>query len=117
MTLADSNVWLALALSGHQHHTAAATWLEKEAAVGSLSFCRATQTSFLRLLTTKAVLNAYGNPPLTNEEAWQFSLWVSWISWPPRVTRRVRVSMARSANRITRERCTRSLRTSASTRA
>jgi len=33
-------------------------------------FCRATQQSFLRLLTTPAVLSAYGNPPLTNAEAW-----------------------------------------------
>jgi uncharacterized protein len=28
MTLCDSNVWLALALSKHVHHTAAREWLE-----------------------------------------------------------------------------------------
>ena len=27
MTLCDSNVWLALALSGHVHHAAARRWL------------------------------------------------------------------------------------------
>jgi toxin-antitoxin system PIN domain toxin len=38
---------------------------------GSVLFCRATQQSLLRLLTTAAVLAPYGNPPLTNDEAWQ----------------------------------------------
>lgn len=33
-------------------------------------FCRATQSTFLRLLTNASVLAAYGNPPLTNREAW-----------------------------------------------
>jgi uncharacterized protein len=33
-------------------------------------FCRLTQQSFLRLLTTQAVFLRYGVPPLGNEEAW-----------------------------------------------
>lgn len=33
-------------------------------------FCRATQKTFLRLLTNASVLRPYGNPPLTNREAW-----------------------------------------------
>jgi toxin-antitoxin system PIN domain toxin len=33
-------------------------------------FCRATQQGFLRLLTNAAVLTPYGNPPLTNAQAW-----------------------------------------------
>jgi toxin-antitoxin system PIN domain toxin len=33
-------------------------------------FCRITQQSFLRLLTTKAVLAPYGIPPLRNKAAW-----------------------------------------------
>lgn len=37
---------------------------------GTLIFCRTTQQSFLRLLTTAAVLAPYGNPPLTNSGAW-----------------------------------------------
>jgi uncharacterized protein len=33
-------------------------------------FCRATQQTLLRLLTNAAVLAPYGNPPLTNQQAW-----------------------------------------------
>jgi toxin-antitoxin system PIN domain toxin len=36
----------------------------------SIWFCRATQQTLLRLLTNASVLGAYGNPPLTNREAW-----------------------------------------------
>lgn len=34
-------------------------------------FCRATQQTFLRLLTNSAVLAPYGNRPLTNSQAWK----------------------------------------------
>jgi predicted nucleic acid-binding protein len=54
MVLADSNVWLALALSKHQFHATAGAWLAEQAPQEVL-FCRATQQSFLRLLTTRAV--------------------------------------------------------------
>ena len=69
MPLADSNVWLALALSKHVFHGAARAWLAKRGPREAL-FCRATQQSFLRLLTTDAVLAPYGIPPLTNKAAW-----------------------------------------------
>jgi toxin-antitoxin system PIN domain toxin len=69
MPLADSNVWLALALSKHEFHAAARTWLAARATQEAL-FCRATQQSFLRLLTTKAVLVPYAIPPLSNQAAW-----------------------------------------------
>ena len=68
--LCDSNVWLALALSKHSHHSAAREWLESVEAPSSIILCRAAQQSFLRLLTNSTVLGAYGNPPLTNREAW-----------------------------------------------
>lgn len=68
--LCDTNVWLALALSGHVHHAVARDWMEGIIEPESLRFCRATQHSFLRLLTNKAVLAPYGNPPLTNQQAW-----------------------------------------------
>jgi toxin-antitoxin system PIN domain toxin len=68
--LCDGNIWLALALSGHQHHPAARRWLETIEAAESLVFCRATQRSFLRLLTNVSVLALYGEPPLTNERVW-----------------------------------------------
>lgn len=71
MTLADSNVWLALALSKHEFHVAVRTWLAEQKTAGSVLFCRSTQQSFLRLLTTAAVLAPYGIPPLSNEAAWK----------------------------------------------
>lgn len=68
--LCDNNVWLALAVSGHVHHTVARDWLDTVDEPGAILFCRATQQTFLRLLTNATVLGAYGNPPLTNSEAW-----------------------------------------------
>ena len=71
MVLCDSNVWLALALSKHVHHTAARNWLETVEEPVSVCFCRATQQTFLRLLTNASILGPYGNPPLTNRQAWK----------------------------------------------
>jgi uncharacterized protein len=70
MVLADSNVWLALALSKHHFHAAARAWLDQQAPPEMVAFCRSTQQSFLRLLTTEAMLTLYGIPPLTNRAAW-----------------------------------------------
>lgn len=68
--LPDTNLWLALTLSGHTHHEAAKAWLEGESETDSLFFCRSTQQSFLRLLTTAGVLSGYGIDPLSNVQAW-----------------------------------------------
>lgn len=70
MNLSDVNVWLAISISTHAHHRAAREWLDDVEQPASIYFCRATQTAYLRLLTNPAVLEPYGNPPLTNEEAW-----------------------------------------------
>lgn len=70
MYLCDSNVWLALALSGHVDHPLALAWLDGIDEVASVLFCRTTQQTFLRLLTNPAMLAPYGNPPLTNNQAW-----------------------------------------------
>src|SRR5438552_10465145 len=70
MPLADSNVWLALALSKHEFHSDARRWLERQSSRDPALFCRSTQQSFLRLLTTAAVLAPYGIPALTNKAAW-----------------------------------------------
>ncbi|BBX95837.1 type II toxin-antitoxin system VapC family toxin [Mycobacterium lacus] len=70
MLLCDTNIWLALALSGHGHHSAARAWLDTIDAPAAIHFCRATQQSLLRLLTNRTVLGAYGSPPLTNRDAW-----------------------------------------------
>ena len=71
MVVCDSNVWLALALSEHLHHEAAREWLDAVETPASVGFCRATQQTFLRLLTNASVLRPYGNPPLTNRQAWK----------------------------------------------
>lgn len=71
MDLCDSNIWLALALSRHAHHAAVREWIEAVQDQASVLFCRATQQTFLRLLTNAAVLSPYGNPPLTNRQAWE----------------------------------------------
>ena len=88
MRLADSNIWLALALSKHEFHSAARTWLAECGAHEAL-FCRSTQQSFLRLLTTSAVLTPYGIPPLSNKAAWsayegfRADKRIAWAEEPP----------------------------------
>ena len=70
MNLCDANVWLALALSRHVHHRTSRRWFESVAEGRTILFCRATQQTLLRLLTNSSVLAPYGNPPLTNRQAW-----------------------------------------------
>jgi toxin-antitoxin system PIN domain toxin len=70
VNLCDVNVWLALTLSGHAHAGAARRWFDQMPVPGSVLFCRVTQQAYLRLLTNAAVLAPYGNPPLSNREAW-----------------------------------------------
>lgn len=71
MKLVDSNVWLALTLSKHVFHSSVHAWLAAETQAAELLFCRSTQQSLLRLLTTSAVLSPYGVPALTNRQAWE----------------------------------------------
>jgi toxin-antitoxin system PIN domain toxin len=70
LVLCDSNVWLALALSRHAHQVPVRKWFEAIEQPSSVFFCRATQQTLLRLLTNASVLSPYGNPPLTNRQAW-----------------------------------------------
>ncbi len=70
MLLADSNVWVAIALSKHDFHSTVTGWLGKLTSSEAVFFCRATQQSFLRLLTTLATLAPYGIPALSNKAAW-----------------------------------------------
>jgi toxin-antitoxin system PIN domain toxin len=52
-------------------------------------FCRSTQQSFLRLLTTSAVLAPYGIPALSNKAAWsayegfRADKRIAWVDEPP----------------------------------
>jgi toxin-antitoxin system PIN domain toxin len=65
----DSNVWLALIWSRHAHSERAQTWFAR-AAEEQFFFCRFTQLTVLRLLTTESVL---GKETKTMAEAWD--LW------------------------------------------
>jgi len=69
LKLADSNIWLALTLSKHRFHRASRAWLDRMNAEDLALFCRSTQQSYLRLLTTTEVLAPYGIAPLSNAEA------------------------------------------------
>jgi toxin-antitoxin system PIN domain toxin len=62
----DSNVWLALVWERHIHSEKAREWFEHEAEA-QFFFCRFTQLTLLRLLTTEAVL---GKDTLTMSAAW-----------------------------------------------
>ena len=70
VNLPDTNVWIALTLSKHQFHSAARDWFATQRGAASMLFCRATQQSFLRLLTTTNLMRLYGLPPMTNVQAW-----------------------------------------------
>lgn len=51
--LCDSNVFIALTLASHPHQARAGRWIEGLPERDTLHFCRATQKSYLRLLTVK----------------------------------------------------------------
>jgi len=65
----DANVWLALAWSRHVHSERARSWFER-ADEEQFFFCRFTQITVLRLLTTDQIM---GKDTKTMSEAW--SLW------------------------------------------
>jgi uncharacterized protein len=61
------NVWIALTSERHIHHAIAARWFTSLDEDSRLCFCRITQISLLRLLTTQAVMGA---EVMTQREAW-----------------------------------------------
>jgi uncharacterized protein len=65
----DANVWLALLWSRHVHSETARSWFER-AGEEQFLFCRFTQITVLRLLTTEKIM---GKDAKTMSEAW--SLW------------------------------------------
>lgn len=66
--LCDTNVFIALAVEQHAYHCLAARWFGNLGNEDTAAFCRATQNSFLRLLTRKIAENY---SPLTNFQAWR----------------------------------------------
>ena len=65
----DVNVWIALTYGGHVHHKVARTWFEEVNMEARVCFCRFTQISLLRLLTTRAVMGT--DEVMTQTQAWQ----------------------------------------------
>jgi len=63
----DANVWLALIWDRHEHSQRARVWFE-HAEDGRFLFCRFTQLTVLRLLTTASVM---GNDVRTMKGAWE----------------------------------------------
>lgn len=66
--LCDSNVFLALAVGQHVHHHRASAWFSALGENDKAEFCRATENSFLRLLSQQI---AADYTPLTNRQAWE----------------------------------------------
>ncbi len=64
----DVNVWLALTYEGHVHHAVARAWFQQLDQEARLCFCRITQLSLLRLVTTEAVMGK--DEVLTQTQAW-----------------------------------------------
>ncbi len=65
----DANVWLALIWSRHSHSETAQEWFA-QSADETFFYCRVTQITVLRLLTTSSVM---GNDTRKMAEAWE--LW------------------------------------------
>lgn len=68
--LLDTGVWVGLAFASHPHHALARAVFEAADSEHPIAFCRATQNSFLRLLTTPTLQAIYGCPAVTNAQAW-----------------------------------------------
>ncbi len=70
MIIPDTNVWIALIVSAHPHHRSVASWFDSIDEPDTVRFCRVTQRSTLRLLTTTAIHAPHGDAPLSNKDAW-----------------------------------------------
>lgn len=70
-SLVDSSVWLAAVFPQHPHHVRAQEELSIATPLAPAVFCRATQQSFLRLITTPQILRAYAVETMTNRSAWR----------------------------------------------
>ena len=67
--LFDTGVWLAVVFPTHPFHDRAKQFLQKATPGQPALFCRSTQQSFLRLVSTPALHNAYGANGMTNRDA------------------------------------------------
>ena len=67
--LLDVNVWVAAAFASHPAHRSAQAVLLQATPAAPALFCRATQQSFLRLVSTPAICRAYQAASITNQDA------------------------------------------------
>lgn len=68
-SLFDTSVWIAAVFPVHPFHAAARAALGRATPAEPAVFCRATQQTFLRLLSTPAVVGPYSTLRLTNRDA------------------------------------------------
>jgi toxin-antitoxin system PIN domain toxin len=87
--LFDSNCWLAIAHEYHGVHDAALRAINTATVEHPACFCRFTEQSVLRLLSTAAIQATYHSPPITNAGAirllneWRAEPNVAFIDEPP----------------------------------
>jgi uncharacterized protein len=90
----DVNVWLALTWDGHEHHGVARRWFQGLEGADRIGFCRFSQISLLRLLTTRAIMK---DDTMTQVEAWSaYDRWldddrVVFLGEPPNLEIRFRM--------------------------
>jgi len=90
-SLVDTSVWLAAIFERHPFHSIARQSLQQATLNQPAIFCRATQQSVLRLLSTAGIATTFGASPLTNRgasmtlEALQALAQVAWREEPPGV--------------------------------
>jgi toxin-antitoxin system PIN domain toxin len=70
-SLIDTSVWVALAFGNHPHHQQAKKAFELANNLSPAVFCRATQQSFLRQLSSPTLQAAYRSKPISNAAAWE----------------------------------------------
>ncbi len=68
-SLLDSNVWVAATFSSHEFHGIAMDVLRHANRSQLVLLCRATEMSFLRLITSTRLLARYGASGMTNRHA------------------------------------------------
>lgn len=68
-SLFDTNVWIAVLFDSHPFHQQAQRILLEATPKMPAVFCRSTQQSFLRLVSTSALLKTYNAERFTNREA------------------------------------------------
>ena len=67
--LYDSSAWIALVFEAHPAHAAVLRTFREASKRRPACFCRSTQQSFLRLLSTPVVQRAFGVSGMTNAAA------------------------------------------------